>query len=634
MQPLHDLREMRILLADREPGRIQAMRKVLSDASFGRLEAIDSLEGLLTVLRDTFRFPERAPAIVLLSDSLMRPDDTEGCQSLCALAEEAHLPVVLVHSQQEPLDSQSLLRLRAAGVLDVVSWPQPGNDLPHRMLLFLSIKQERDLRRQREMDLEAELAERRVMETRLQHMAYHDELTGLWNRRRLKQALEISVMHAASFGQACAVLLIDLDRFKLVNDLEGYDAGDRMLMEVSRVVRGSAAPQDTVARIGSDEFAILFNNCAERDAVERAEKLRSELDAYRFRYGSRAYRACASVGIATVPGGAEGLNEAEVLARADQACYVAKQHGRNQVHLYRETDPELEHLRTDFRWAPRIREALEKDLFFFHYQPVVRVMDGEITHYELLLRMHGQGGEVHLPGRFIPVAERTGLIHQVDLWVVDRAIDFLASLPAEQSRLCVSVNLSGYAFKNDALFSLLARKLELSWVSPTRLVFEITETAAIDNLDQSREMVARLRALGCRFALDDFGSGFSTFNYLKHFPVDYLKLDGSFIVNMAQDPTDQELVRHMISIAHSLGKKTIAEFVENPETYRMLRRFGVDYVQGHYLGRAEKTLTSLEKLPGEVTRGVKDQLGLLDEPPAADHFKGARNRTSAIKAPD
>ncbi len=635
MQSLDQLRALRIALADPDPASAVALSSALAASRFGHVATVGNLSDLYTRIRDTFRHPESGLSLVLLSTRLVQGGDWDHCRSLCALAAEAGVAVVLLQGADEPPDEALLNHAREAGVLDVLVRPTLTQELAHRVLVALSVQQERLLLRQREEDLQAELAERRVMETRLQHMAYHDELTGLWNRRRLKKALEVSVLRASNFRQPCALLLLDVDRFKLVNDLEGYDAGDRLLVEVSRMVRRSAEAGDTAARIGSDEFALLLHNCTPSMAAERAEVLRKQLEDYRFRYAGRNYRACASVGLATVTGEEEDLTEAEVLARADQACYVAKQHGRNRVHCYSDADPELEHLRSDHRWAPRIREGLERERFFFHYQPVVRVMDGAITHYELLVRMRGADGRVHYPSEFIPVAERTGLIHQLDLWVVDRAVDFLAELPPEHSRLNVAVNLSGYAFRNDALFNLLARKLDLSWVSPTRLVFEITETAAIDNLDRSREMVARLRALGCRFALDDFGSGFSTFNYLKHFPVDFLKLDGGFIVNLTRDATDRELVRHMISIAHSLGKKTIAEFVETSETLDLLRELGIDYVQGHYVGEAAAELKKQSDLPVDVVRGMRDELGLFDQddPQEPERCRRAGRNAATDKPP-
>ncbi len=225
------------------------------------------------------------------------------------------------------------------------------------------------------------------------------------------------------------------------------------------------------------------------------------------------------------------------------------------------------------------------------FQPIIRVSDGSVSHYEALIRMQGDGDRIYLPDEFIPLAERTGLIRRIDFWVVDKAIDMLASLPREHP-VSLSINLSSGGLQDPSIISLVRRKLDMTFVSPSRITFEITETAAVSSFSKTREMVARLRALGCSFALDDFGTGFSSFNYIKNFPVDYLKIDGTFIVNLIDDPTDQVLVKSMIDVGHTLGKKVIAEYVESPGVLDLLRRFGVDYVQGYHLGRPGLSPTS------------------------------------------
>lgn len=598
METLDELRSLRLLIA--EPGPQGVLRPVLERAGFHRTDAVASLIALSSRLQQVLRHREHDVALALVPESLWRQADEPQATEILQLADQGEVGLILVYERET--DEHQLTLAREAGFVDALHGGQEPARLLERLALALSLRQERVRRRQREEHLEGELSERRVMEARLQFIAFHDELTGLYNRRRLRQALEVALLQCESFRRPCALLLLDLDRFKLVNDLEGNEVGDRLLVELSRLLVRLAQPGDAVARIGSDEFVLLLERCDEKEALRRADELRRELENYRFSCNNRYYRTCASIGVSVAAPNGETLSPGEMLSRADQACYLAKQGGRNRIHLYRGDDPQLVHLRSDFAWAPKIRDALEHGRLFFHYQPVVRIMDGEISHYEMLIRMRGADGQIHGPSEFIPAAERNGLIHEIDLWVVDQAIDFLASLPPEQNQLSVSVNLSAHAFSNRRLLSLLTSKLELHWVSPTRLVFEITETAAVENFEQGREMVARLRALGCRFALDDFGAGFSTFQYLKKFPVDYLKLDGSFIVNLRKDPIDQELVRHMISVGHSLGKKIVAEFIEDAETYRLLRGLGIDYAQGHYLGEAAPELVDRSALPPEVRR--------------------------------
>jgi diguanylate cyclase (GGDEF)-like protein len=447
----------------------------------------------------------------------------------------------------------------------------------------LLLKKERDIRRLHESELETELAERKVMEARLQYLVSHDDLTGLYNRRRLELALEDAVTHARVSGETGALLYVDLDQFKVINDLEGHAVGDRLLMSIANILRKQLRGRDILARISSDEYAMLSEDIDEATALERAEALRTAIDEYRFRTENRNYHICASVGVALIRPD-EDINASEVLARSSQACFEAKTHGRNLVHLFNKDDIETNILRNAADWVPRIREALMHDRFCMFFQPIVQLADDTVTGYEALIRMLDADDALITPDRFIPVAERMGLIHDIDLWVVQYAIDALARLPRTLSHLTLNINLSIHAFQDPALLPLVRDKLEHSGVAAERITFEITETAAVASYDQTRNMILQLRELGCRFALDDFGTGFSSFNYLKQFPVDYLKIDGSFIRNLLNDPVDQRLVRSMVDVGRTLGKVVVAEFVENAEILALLRDYGVNRAQGNFLG--------------------------------------------------
>jgi len=619
VDPLTRYRGVPIVIAEASAGA-RGVASVLEAAGFRDLRRVDSAAAVEEALRAGWlagREDEQI-ALVVISEGLLGRLDGDAARRLAAMAEEADAALVLSASEElSGLDG--VADAWAAGVREVLPAGLGAEALLPRIAAVLANQQELRQLRRRERALEGEVAELRVAENRLQHMVYHDELTGLWNRRRLKQAVEVAILRAATLHRECALILLDMDRFKFLNDLEGHEAGDRMLIEVGRLLRRHAEPGDTVARVGSDEFVLLLENTSGDQAIARAEAVREALETNRFRYGERYYRTCASLGVVELRPDECQLQTGELLARADQACFVAKERGRNQVHRYQESEPGLEPLRRDHLWAPRIRDALEQGGLFFCYQPIVRTIDGSVSHYECLVRMRAPDGRVHLPGQFIPVAERTGLIQQIDMWAVDRALDLLAGMPAAQGQLSVSINLSAHAFRTRELFDLIVRRLEMAWVSPTRLVFEITETAAIENMERSRELVARLRALGCRFALDDFGSGFSTFNYIKYFPVDYLKLDGSFIVNINRDRTDQELVRHMIAIARSLGKQTVAEFVESKAIHDTLCELGVDYVQGHYLGAAAETMSPVPLRTGGTSAGGEEGMLTLTAPPGLAH---------------
>jgi len=270
---------------------------------------------------------------------------------------------------------------------------------------------------------------------------------------------------------------------------------------------------------------------------------------------------------------------------------MAKENGRNLVREYNENDISVQERRHDIYLVPLIRKALLEKQFFLVYQPVVDLSDGHISHYEALIRMKGNE-EVIGPSDFIPVAERMGLIHSIDLWVVEEAIDFIAQQSSELNQVSIAINLSSVAFQDESLLPAIKEKLDLTFVDAKRITFEITETAAVENFEKTREMIMNIRALGCKFALDDFGAGFCSFNYLKTFPVDYVKIDGQFIRNLINDETDQVLVKSMAEIATKLGKKTIAEFVETPEIIVKLKEMGIDYGQGYVFGKPEEALLS------------------------------------------
>ena len=485
-----------------------------------------------------------------------------------------------------------------AGATDIVFTPLQRLELVPRVISALLLKQERDLRQHHELELENELAERKVIEARLQYLVSHDELTGLCNRQRLEQALEGAVFQARNKRYASALLYIDLDQFKVINDSEGHVMGDRFLMSIANRLRQSVGSGNLLARISSDEYAVLVEDTKPGEALGLAETLRRTIDEYRFTMANgRTYHIGASIGVALIEP-SEEITAAEALARAAQACFEAKTHGRNKVHLFSHDDQESHLIRNAVDWVPRIRKAIREGRLCMHFQPVIDVTDGSVHGHEALLRMRDRNGQLISPAQFIPVAERMGLIRDIDMWVVKHAIEVLRSLPPQHDHLVLNVNLSMYAFQDPALFEVVRDELQASGVAAHRITFEITETAATASYSQTRNMISQLRGLGCRFALDDFGSGFCSFNYIKQFPVDYLKIDGSFIRNLVYDPVDQRLVKSMIEVARTLDKKIVAEYVENEETLDMLRRFGVNLAQGHYIGPPGETMR-LENDPQE-----------------------------------
>ncbi|MEY8193935.1 MAG: EAL domain-containing protein [Cycloclasticus sp.] len=589
MIQIERLKTQHILLVEHDAERLSTLQNILSAAGYRKLLCASSQEEVFALIRP-FQGRVYELGAILLNYELPNSNTLKLCQLLTTLDGHEGIPLIFLAAENINLDDDLISICHKANAATIVHHPAEAKDLTPLINLALSLKSERDERMANEEKLLHELSERRIMEARLQYLVAHDELTGLSNRSGLEKAVDFAILRCNNFKQHGALLDIDLDQFKVVNDIEGHETGDCLLVEIATLIRSALDADAFISRVGSNLFQVLLSKTSEQEALDIAERLRLKIDEFDFKTGSNVYNVSASIGVAILAPLEKIRRPSELMSKADHACYTAKTLGRNRVNLFEGENEQLASLRDDAQWVPKIRRALKEDAFQLVFQPVVNASDGHVSHYETLLRMIDDNGDLLSPVKFIPVAERMGLINQIDLWVVSHVIDYIAGLGKDQEDICFTVNLSIHALQGDFLLPVLQQKLETSWISPARLTFEITETAAVSNFEKTRKMVARIRALGCRFALDDFGAGFSSFNYLKNFPVDYLKIDGQFINNLALDPADQVLVKSMIDIAHSLGKKAIAEYVSNPEILRILQEFGVDYVQGYLLGKPEKEL--------------------------------------------
>jgi len=428
-----------------------------------------------------------------------------------------------------------------------------------------------------------DITERKLAEAQLVQLANYDTLTGLFNRRRFQEELCRELVASKRYGTSGALLFLDLDQFKYVNDSLGHMAGDDLLKSVTTLLQQRLRAADTIGRLGGDEFAILLPHTDISQARLVAEDLLKRLRSHKVAICEQLITVTASIGIALYP--EHGDTAEELLAKADLAMYQVKEQGRNGCAVYRAEQSEQSQMESKLTWERRILEALEKDQFVPFFQPIMDLQTHQIVRYELLLRLMDKEGHVVLPGAFLAVAERFGLIHAVDRWVVRRAIRLTAERQKTGRPICLEVNLSGKAFSDPELLPLIRQELAGTGVTPESLILEITETAAIADTHLARQFVEELGSLGCRFAIDDFGAGFSSFSYLKHLPVDYLKIDGSFIQNLAKDPVDQHLVKTMVDLARGLGIRTIAEFVGDEQTLALLQDYGVDFAQGYYIGR-------------------------------------------------
>ncbi len=423
---------------------------------------------------------------------------------------------------------------------------------------------------------------RKRAEAQLDFLANHDALTGLYNRHRFQEELARFLTQARDSGLQGAVLFLDVDQFKYVNDSLGHQAGDRFLVALAGMLRACTREHDIVARWGGDEFTVLMPRADAAEAQAVAEEILQSAGKPLLTIEGHPVSSTVSIGIALFP--EHGRTVEDLLAQADTAMYRAKEEGRNSIRTF---TPDLaQHVSLQCRlvWTPQIREALEQGRFVLHLQPIRDLRRNRIVQYEALLRMVIDEGRLIPPAGFLDIAERFGLMRQIDRWVVRRAIRLIAEQQRAGRHLRLSVNLSGGAFADPKLLPLIRQELIAAAIDPSRIVFEITESAAIANIGQAQQFILALKDLGCRFALDDFGAGFSSFNHLKQLPVDYLKIDGSFIRDLPHDPVDQQLVRAMAEAARGLGKKTVAEFVGDADTVRLLRALGVDYAQGYHIG--------------------------------------------------
>ncbi len=432
-----------------------------------------------------------------------------------------------------------------------------------------------------------DVTEAHALSEELTYQATHDPLTGLVNRRELENRLERVLKSAQTEGGQHALCYMDLDQFKVINDTCGHIAGDELLRQLGELLPGLVRKRDTLARLGGDEFALLMEHCPIEQAQRVAAVLRSTVEEFRFSWEDKTFNIGASIGL--VPINAESRSLGDVLSAADSACYMAKEQGRNRIYLYDTASIELARRHGEMEWVAHIGQALEEDRFELWHQEIhdggPDAAEGRI-YYELLLRMMDEEGELIFPGAFLPAAERYNLSSRIDRWVVSQAFAWLKANPShlDELHLC-AINLSGHSLTDGEFHRFVLKLFDKYGIPGGKICFEVTETAAITNLTSATRFISAVKRLGCQVALDDFGSGISSFAYLKHLSVDSLKIDGVFVKDIAEDPIDYAMVKSINEIGQVMGKKTVAEFVESDAVLEKVREIGVDFVQGYGIGR-------------------------------------------------
>ena len=445
-----------------------------------------------------------------------------------------------------------------------------------------------------------DVSRERQYAAKLSYQASHDALTGLINRTEFERRLESALQSAAEQARHHAVMYMDLDQFKVVNDTCGHAAGDQLMRQVATLLLHCLREGDTLARIGGDEFGVLLENCQPEAASRIAEKLRQTLTDFQFAWANLSFNIGVSIGLVNIQQGLFTL--AEVLRQADTACYIAKEKGRNRVQVYHADDSELTSRQGEMEWVGRLQRAIDENRFVLYAQDIkpLRGPCGAGVHCELLIRMVDERGKLVPPMAFIPAAERYNLMQAIDRWVLRTALTTLSSIRADLAReqidLC-AINLSGASINDERFLKFVREQLDHFAVPHHTICFEVTETVAIANLDKAAYFIRELKELGCRFSLDDFGAGMSSFGYLKRLPVDFLKIDGGFVKDMANDPIDRAMVEAINSVGHVMGKQTIAEFVDSEQVIAALREIGVDYAQGYGVAQLRPFEPTLQAHP-------------------------------------
>ncbi len=583
-----------VIIVDSDKQEMGAVFQSLLEHGISNPVTCQSGDDLLSYIKAHHGKPT-APSLILLSSRIEDMDPFHLCETIGGLNSGLRIPVIMLADGINWWEESAINKAYAMGANAVFFRPLRMAEVIPQVINLLQQKQAIDLSAEKENQLIDEITDTKSAISRYEHRSLYDDVTGLNNERKLEQVIGLALVHADNYSRESGLLLIELEEFNIIHQTEDYRVVNRFLSQIATSIRQSAPEESTIARIGHQKFGIFCYTGSGPSIETLAKTITLSLSDITLNGDLRNYRINCSIGALEL-NQSQNKGAKEALVKAEIALRQARSKQKNNVFVYRSDAPEILALEQRRKWIPVIKDALDNDHFFLAFQPIIHTADGSISHYECLLRLKDKNGVTHPAGDFLPIAEQMGLASQIDLWVIEKAIESIATLQKENDRAVpLAINISTSAFQNHSLLPLLKAKLDLHPISPSLLTFEVTEAAITSNTVEARRMITKLRALGCRFALDHFGAGFSSFNHIKSFPVDYVKIDGSFINNLLEDSTDQIIVKSMIELASQLGKRTIAEYVENTETLQMLIEMGVDLIQGHVMGKPEPTIRSNER---------------------------------------
>lgn len=591
---LDKLKQARIVVSDESSNDPASLTSLLRGIGCNNIIETTEKDKIFQTLREGYRHESKEVDLLILSTGVESFDTYEVSRQL-SQNDISNTPILLLANGSGWWDETQLELAYQTGAVDFLSRPFRLAEVVPRLNLALRYRMEKKNRLKREEKLVTELSERKVMETRLEYLLNHDELTSLPSRHRLEAALNMALSKTLSLHRSFALLYIDIDNFRLINENLGHNKGDKLLTLLADIFKSSTPTNATIARIGSDEFGLLLQDMNDEQAMTTAIKINDHVSSLVCGDTGKQMRISVNIGIVVINGDTDIRTASEVLARGDQACNIARKRSGAPIFLYRPSDSALQDLQKSRLYVTLVRKALNSDWFQLYVQPIVNLFEKQTSHYEILLRLEDNDGHFHSPADFIPVAENNFMIDQLDFWVVDKALSYMEKLSLAHADTSFSINLSGDGLQNPAILELVRNRIAYHSINPSRLMFELTETAAVKDEKAIRETITKLRSMGCKFAIDDFGTGFSSFNYIKNYPVDYIKIDGMFIRNLVNEHSDQILVKSMVDIAHDLGKKVIAEYVEDEATLQLLKEYCVDYVQGYHLGKPQPITTILQE---------------------------------------